>query len=359
MQVIGVAAVYYAGTYLAVLTSPLGLPVTSLWVSAGIAVASLLIFDIRLWPGIYVGSFLSNINAVPPPEALMVAFGNTLAPVCAYLLLRRVGFRIDLDRFKGALSFVLLGAFAAMTPSATVGVAALVIADAWPAQEYLRTWIVWWSSDVLGVLAVTPLLLVLRKVPRSVRGRFWTFAGVRWWRWLELTGLLLVTAAFSIVGDRTFGVLFLAFPLVVLAALRFQLNGVAPCTLIISAVAINTAAQGYGLFDDRGLYENVMILQVFNGTVVLTGLMLAVVITEWRQAREDIQSTCFRLAEVVERLQESMLPASEAYKDVQKSAKQAAAESRTSTGEPPSPDRRSRPGWRNRHPPVARKRRHR
>ena len=88
--------------------------------------------------------------AVPPAEALLVALGNTLAPVCAYALLQRVGFRTEVDRIKDAVAFVLLGAFGAMTVSASIGTAALISAGAWPTTNFFQLWAMWWSSDVLG-----------------------------------------------------------------------------------------------------------------------------------------------------------------------------------------------------------------
>ncbi|MEQ7123740.1 MASE1 domain-containing protein [Actinopolymorpha sp. B11F2] len=310
MQVFGVAAAYYAGTYLGVLTTPLGLPVTSLWVSAGVALACLLLFGVKVWPGIFVGSFLSNMTAVPALEAVLVASGNTIAPVCAYLLLRRVGFRIELDRIKDAVSFVLLGAFAAMSLSASIGTAALVAADSWPARDFLHLWFAWWSSDVLGVLVVTPLLLLLREF-RLVRH-------VGWSRRIEFVALLLATLTLTIVANFTFGLVFLGFPLIVFAALRFQLSGVAPCASLVAAVTIESAGRGYRPFEGRGLLESVFILQVFNGALVLTGLLLAVVITQWHRARVDVQLTCFQLADAVGRLQRSMLPDLEKHGDAGK-----------------------------------------
>lgn len=300
IQALGVAFAYYVGTKISVLTTPIGLPVTSLWISAGVALFCLLTFGIRVWPGITLGSLVSNLAAVPPPEALLVSLGNTIAPLCAYLLLRHVGFRLEMDRIRDALSFVLLGAFGAMALSASVGTMALVAAGLWPPTRFLQMWMVWWSSDVLGVLVVTPLLLVLR--------RFREVTQVRWWRLLEFAALLSTTLVITLAGTRNFGEIFLAFPLVVLAAMRFQLNGVAPCALIVSAVAIDSVGHAYGRFEGRGLLTNVMILQVFNGTLVLTGLLLAVVITQWRQARAEIERTYLKLAEVVERLHQSMLP---------------------------------------------------
>ena len=305
MQVLGVAAAYYAGTVVSVLTTPQGIPVTSLWISSGIGLFCLLSLGVRIWPGILLGSFVSNVSAVPPLEALLVALANTLAPVCAYVLLRHVGFRLELDRIKDALAFVVLAAFGAMSVSASIGTLALVAAEVLPASKFLQGWTVWWSSDVLGVLVVTPLLLVARRLPQV--------AHVSRWRLFEFSCLLLATLAITAYGAMRFGELFLAFPLIVLAALRFQLNGVAPCALIASAVAINVIARGNGVLERSTSLTDILILQAFNGTLVLTGLLLAVVITEWRNARAEVERTYFKLAEVVERLQRSMLPGYEPY----------------------------------------------
>jgi integral membrane sensor domain MASE1 len=300
-QVFGVACAYYAGTQLSVLSIPPGLPGTTIWISAGLALFCLLVFGLRVFPAIFLGSFLSNIAVVPPPEAVLVALGNTLAPVCACLILRRVRFRLELNRMRDALSLVLLGGFGAMLLSAALGPFALVIAGVRPAPEFLHVWVVWWSSDVLGVLVVTPLLLGLRRLPEAL-------ARLTWWRWLELAGLLAATFAVSVVATKSFGGFFLAFPLVVLAAWRFQLIGVAPCAVILSAVSVHATSHGYGLLDERRVLENALILQAFNGTFVLTGLLLAAVITEWRQARVELEQAYAQLAETVDRLQDSMLP---------------------------------------------------
>ena len=47
--------------------------------------------------------------------------GNTLSPVCSYLLLRRMGFHTELNRLRDALSLVFLGALAGMLISSTMG----------------------------------------------------------------------------------------------------------------------------------------------------------------------------------------------------------------------------------------------
>ena len=43
------------------------------------------------------------------PSVLAIVIGNTVAPLCAYLLLTRAGFRHDLDRLRDGLALVFLG----------------------------------------------------------------------------------------------------------------------------------------------------------------------------------------------------------------------------------------------------------
>ena len=89
----------------------------------------------------------------------MIATGNTLAPVFGCFLLRRFGFENALDRVRDVLLLTLLGAGAAMTVSATNGVAALALAHIIPWSAITSVWLVWWSGDAMGVLFIVPPLL--------------------------------------------------------------------------------------------------------------------------------------------------------------------------------------------------------
>ncbi|GAA3370998.1 hypothetical protein GCM10020367_19900 [Streptomyces sannanensis] len=66
--------------------------------------------------------------------------GNTLAPLCAYLMLRRVGFRVALDRLWDGLALVFLGALAGMLISATTGTAVLVLSGILHADTFWSAW---------------------------------------------------------------------------------------------------------------------------------------------------------------------------------------------------------------------------
>lgn len=130
LRLVAVAALYYAGARIGLLQELVRGQVT-LWPPTGIALACLLTLGPMAWPGIALGAVAVNAPIGPsPPAVLAIVAGNTLAPVCSYLLLRRVGFRPAVDRLRDALVLVFLGALAGMLISATVGTAALLLSGA-------------------------------------------------------------------------------------------------------------------------------------------------------------------------------------------------------------------------------------
>ncbi|WP_020574497.1 MASE1 domain-containing protein [Actinopolymorpha alba] len=266
-----------------------------LWPVTGVAMAALLLLGPWVWPGILVGALVSNLLIGSPlPVVLGTTFGNTLAPVCGYLMLRRVGFHNQLDRLRDAFALVFLGAFTSTLISATVGSVAIVFFGPIPVNGFWSTWMLWWTGEALGVLIVTPLLLVIRSIgwPR----------GVPWQRWVEAAALLAGTFLAIGIALRTLDILFVAFPFLIWAGFRFQLAGTAPCALIASALAVDAAAHGYGPFANEGLLTDMILLQIFNGSIALTALLLAVIITERNRANQEIERTVRQLVDVIDRL---------------------------------------------------------
>lgn len=294
LAILAVAALYYATARLGLLQQLVRDQVTPLWPPTGIAVAALLLFGLRIWPGIAIGALAVNISIGPTTASVLaIAAGNTLAPVCSYLLLRRAGFRNDLDRLRDALALVFLGALGPMLISATVGSGTLVVSGALPADGFWPAWSVWWTGDATGVLLVTPCLLVLRQArwPRDVG-----LAG-----WAEAAALVVCTLTVTLLatGSGSSSLLFLVFPFLIWAAFRFEQAGAAPCALGVSLLAILAAGRETGPFAHHDLLTNMVTLQAFNGALSLTALLLAAVITERNRTHEEIQRLCVELARTV------------------------------------------------------------
>ncbi|MFC9247639.1 MASE1 domain-containing protein [Streptomyces sp. NPDC057136] len=296
LTILAVAVLYYATARLGLLQQLVRDQVTPLWPPTGIALAALLLFGLRIWPGIAVGALVVNISIGPTTASVLaIVAGNTLAPVCSYLLLRRTGFHNDLDRLRDALALVFLGALGPMLISATVGSGTLVLSGALPADGFWPTWSVWWTGDATGVLLVTPFLLVLRHArwPRDV--------GLA--EWAEAAALVACTLTVTLLATASgsSSLLFLVFPFLIWAAFRFERAGAAPCALGVSMLAILAAGRETGPFAHRDLLTNMVTLQAFNGSLSLTALLLAALITERNRTHEEIQRLCVQLANTVTR----------------------------------------------------------
>ncbi|MGW7006466.1 MASE1 domain-containing protein [Streptomyces sp. NPDC054933] len=297
-RILAVAAAYCVTGRLGLLqkVTITGAVVTPLWPPTGIALTCLLLMGPRIWPGITLGTLLVTRLLGPlRPTDIGIFAGNTLAPVCAYLMLRRVDFRVDLERLRDGAALVFLGALTGMLVSATAGASSLVASGSLPVSGFWPTWSAWWAGDAMGVLVVTPLLLVLRRarLPRDVHG----------YRWAEAAALLVSTVAVTLLSTSThMSLLFLIFPVLIWAALRFQLAGAAPCVLFMSVLAVVAATHRAGPFAHHGLFAVMVNLQALNGAAALTALLLAAVITEQKNTHRRIQQACEALAEVVARL---------------------------------------------------------
>ncbi|ARP73663.1 hypothetical protein LK07_32205 [Streptomyces pluripotens] len=307
VQVLAVAACYYAAGRLGLLRELTveGTVVTPIWPPTGVAVAALLIFGLGCWPGITLGAFFVILSLTTPDiYVLGVLAGNTLAPVCAALLLRRARFHMDLGRLRDGVSLVFLGALTAMLISSTIGVGLQVVTGDLAAQSFWPVWLAWWVGDAMGVLIVTPLLLLLHRA--------------RWppplARWKEATALAVVACCtVPLAVYSSISLLFPVYPLIVWAALRFQLVGSALCALLTSVVATVAATDGAGAFAGLSRIEVMVKLQAFNGTMALTALLLSALITEQRNTRNSVEKACQELAEVLEYLTEGDAPSPRSY----------------------------------------------
>ena len=253
--------------------------VTPIWPPTGIAVVTFLLLGRRMWPAIALAAFAVNLPLGPSPlGAAVIACGNTLAPLGASELLRRTGFRRQLDRMSDAMAIVL-AALVGMTISASVGSSVLTLSGAVPMERFASTWAVWWAGDAMGVLLVAPMLLSL--IPRP---------GVRPLGWrgsVELTALLAgIGVATYFLFENQYRLEYIVLPLIAIAAWRFRLAGAAPAALIASVIAAVAAVNGVGPFASERLFEKMVTLQAFNVSVTLASFLLAAYADAWQQKEE-------------------------------------------------------------------------
>src|SRR6266516_5571527 len=88
--VLALAAIYFCAGKLGLLLAFVNASVSPVWPPTGIALAALLMWGYRLWPGIFLGAFLVNFTTAGTPVAdLGIAAGNTLEALLGAWLVNR------------------------------------------------------------------------------------------------------------------------------------------------------------------------------------------------------------------------------------------------------------------------------
>jgi anti-anti-sigma factor len=270
-QFVVVAATYYLTARLSLRVALVGSVVTPIWPPTGIAVVALLWFGVRLWPAITLGALLVNVPINPSlGGAVLIAVGNTAAPLLAVGLLRAAGFRSQLDRLRDALALVLLGALTSMTVSAGLGTAALLMDGTISRSDIASTWALWWAGDATGVLVFAPLLLSLRQVGQ-----------LAWRRWLEATVVIAGSGLVAyLVFHSQYQDTFLVFPLLIWAAVRFGQLGASLAAVTVVGMTVWAAIDEAGPFANATLLHRMLMLQTYDAVIALTSFVLAAIMTE-------------------------------------------------------------------------------
>jgi PAS domain S-box-containing protein len=286
LQVVFLAAVYFGAAKLGLTMAFVAEQVTAVWPPTGIALAALLLFGYRAWPGIALGAFLANATTNAPLATVAGnALGNTLeALVGAWLLRRLVRFDPALGRVKDVLSLVVLAAGVSTMVSATIGATSLCLGGVKAWTAYPTLWSVWWLGDAMGDLVVAPLLLSWagwHRIPWRPR------------RVAEAGALLLTLVAVSLLvfgGPRSrfsfHPLAYTVFPVVIWAALRFGQPATTLMTFVASGMAIWGTVGGYGPFAAPTTNESLILVQIFMGVVAVSAMLLGAVTIERERAKE-------------------------------------------------------------------------
>ena len=285
IAILALAASYFCAGKLGLSWAYVHTSASAVWPAAGLALAVLLLWGRRLWPGIFLGAFLVNITTQGSlATTLAIAAGNTLeALLAAWGINRFANGAKAFERARNTFKFVLIGPILSTVVSATFGVTSLTLAGFAEWTRYPAIWLTWWLGDAVGDLIVAPFLLILMTEP---------YPELKPKRVVEATVLLL---SMILPGYLIFlrGAGFSAEYILVLpllwAAFRFGQRGAVTSALIVAVIAVIGTLHGVGPFVHPDANESLLHLQSFMGTVAIAALVLASVVSEGKRAEQRLQ----------------------------------------------------------------------
>lgn len=285
-QILVLSLVYFAAAKLGLSLAALHSNVTPVWPPTGIAIASLLIFGRRLWPGIFLGALAVNaLTDISVASAIGIATGNTLEAIVAIWLLERIArWRNSLDSVADVMRFVGCASVLAPMVSATIGSLSLAVGGAAEWASFWPLWLTWCIGDGFGALIVAPFILSWKSPGQANTGH-----------WPEITVLLVLhlLVVMIIFGGwfpgpvKTYPLAYLSLPFLLWAALKFDLRVVTSAIVLMASVAVWGARHGYGPWAPAGPNVALILLITFVGTSSLMTLVVSAVTNERRRAEAD------------------------------------------------------------------------
>ena len=273
------AAVYYLAGRLGLELAYLDGAVAALWPPAGLGMAVLFLYGVRLWPGVAIGDLLLADFSQPFGTIGGQIVGNTVALVIAALVLRRLaGPRVTLERTFDVLALALCAVVAALV-SAALGPTTLWLGDVVSGDELGQVFRTWTLSDATGVLVVAPAVLT------------WATAGLSGIRRRDVLEGLALLAALVVLAELApqRDVPYIVFPVLLWAALRLGPRGAATAIVVVCSITVWNTAQEEGPFVRDSITDSLLATQFFIATAALTSLVLAAVTAERTRAARALK----------------------------------------------------------------------
>lgn len=296
IKVFALAVLYHLAARLGLKMAYVQANTSPVWPPTGIGLAALLILGYRYWPGITLGVLLGSLlTGAPLDLAIGMSLGNTIeALIAVYCMNRIVGLHNEIDRIRDVVGLVVVSLLCT-TIGASIGTATLMITEYTEWQSFGAIWTTWWIGDLLGALVVAPMLLSWASFPfaRSNR-RSYIEGGIL--LVLVATVTWFVFSSLPPVGVFHQALIYVIFPFVIWAALRFGQRGATLAIAIVSGIAIWGTANGMGPFSLESKNDSLVLLQTFMAVVALTALILAAATIERRKASDALRQRADELA---------------------------------------------------------------
>jgi PAS domain S-box-containing protein len=306
LRITALAGVYFVIARVGFNFAP-GKQITAIWPAAGVSLASILLFGYRMWPGILLGSFLSKLSVEAPPlTGFLIAVSNTVEPLIgAWLLNRYAGAGHYLERIRGVLCLWFFASLISALAGAALGAAALWLGGLHPpGVSYGLEFLTWWLADASGAFIVAPLLLAWGN------GAYFM---PPFWMGVEAAGLMVASIAtcaviFTWAPTRHISLYpYMAFPLIIWAAIRFGQRGSTLLAFAIANVCFSATLHHVGPFAVMPVGHDLIAAQIFVMIVTLVGLTVCAAISERVTSEQLVHSQLKYLRTVIDHIPDPVL----------------------------------------------------
>lgn len=263
--------------------------VSAVWVPDALALAAMLIWGWRIWPGIFMGTLLPglitlNLTPLFIVSLVLISFGDVLTAIASTALIQRfTRTRYPFNRTSDVLFFIAFGVCLNQLLDATIGTFLLIISNILAWSDVGTVFLTWWISGSAGIMIVTPPLLT------------WYFLVYHPWRYEQkplniqpincefALWLSLIFIVSSLAFWYRFSIEYLILVLLIWSVFRFSRPWTTLTISLLSVAAILGTAQERSTFIKEDINQSLLFLDSFIGTLSITTLFLMAILEERSQ----------------------------------------------------------------------------
>jgi PAS domain S-box-containing protein len=307
-----IAASYVGLAELAILLPAINPVATPLWPPTGLALALVLLRGYQIWPAILVGSFSPCIIAGQSPlEVGSVAIGTLLGAFAGTWLISRWsnGHR-TFDTPAGIAKCAIISFAPTTMISATIVLAAFILANKPTISDSVVAWVIWWLADLAGTLIIAPVVVLWAMMPLRSVFKWSLLESVALFGLVGIIGIVAYSPLISsnFVSDYLNALLpyrnllgFLVLLPLMWAGLRGNRGDVATTALIFSGFAVWGFSASNDLYSETDPIGALLSLLVLSISISVPPLALAAAIATRQNTEAHLLSVRDELINQVER----------------------------------------------------------
>jgi PAS domain S-box-containing protein len=255
-----------------------------IWLPSGVAIAGLWRLGVgSAWVVALAALVVRTLIAYPAAIVISGAIGACAEALVGLWLVRRLRVDSAFARIRDVAQLFLIAAVAPLASIVCSWIGRMLLGAPWRAPFY-SGWDGWWRMNALGVLCMTPLLVIAgRSAARhwSSRTRFEAAAVLA-----TLLAVLALLLGSSDIGSTSMLLLYAVLPIAAFAAVRLGPIGAAS-TAALAAISIFAATlAGHGPFLALPIEERHNALQIFTFAILTGPLLIGALIAERKRDQE-------------------------------------------------------------------------
>ena len=293
MELLLLALLYFAGAKLSLAFAVTPEVLVMLWIPNSVILAALLRGRGRPYAALAAliagAELAADYGTFSVSESLLFASVNIVEVATAYILLRRWSFDLRFASPADIAKFVVAGPVTAAFVSA-VGGAATYTWFRGATTAFPDFAMVWWFSDGLGLLILTPFVLSVWPSERPVEEEP---VEVRWYDGVAVAVTLAVFVPFLFSHQRMFHGLplraFLLLPPVLYFAARFSMRITSGVVFGAAAIVLFVTKNGQQPFGNVSMQETVLSAQELLFIMGTTSFALSALLSQHRRTAQELE----------------------------------------------------------------------